>query len=115
MTEPNIKNAIDAAQTFLMDERQRMEYINREMAIMDYESDKASYLEEGMIEGMDRGRNEERIALTPKFQPHRWIFFLYILPSRMHVYYFGIKATLLEFMYSRLWKFECPCIIISLF
>ena len=41
---------------------------------MDYESDKASYIEEGM--------KAERIAMAPKFQPHRWEKYFTIYSTR---------------------------------
>ena len=48
MAEHNIQNAIDATRTFFMDKKERLAYINHEMAVLDYESDKAAYIEQGL-------------------------------------------------------------------
>ena len=42
-----IKDAFSAANLFMQDEDQRLAYVNREMAIMDYQSDMNAYREEG--------------------------------------------------------------------
>ena len=46
-----IKDAFNAADLFMQDEEQRLAYVNREMAIMDYKSDMNAYREEGREEG----------------------------------------------------------------
>ena len=46
-----IKDAFSAADLFMQDEEQRLAYVNREMAIMDYQSDMNAYREEGRKEG----------------------------------------------------------------
>ena len=48
-----IKDAFSAANLFMQDEDQRLAYVNREMAIMDYQSDMKSYREEGRKEGKE--------------------------------------------------------------
>ena len=50
-----IKDAFSAANLFMQDEEQRLAYVNREMAIMDYQSDMKSYKEEGREEGRKEG------------------------------------------------------------
>ena len=54
MQETAIHTALDAASIFMQDENERLAYLNREMAIMDYESDKAAWA--------DEAREEERKA-----------------------------------------------------
>ena len=48
-----IKDAFNAADLFMQNEEQRLAYVNREMAIMDYQSDMKSYREEGKEEGKE--------------------------------------------------------------
>ena len=64
MSETNIQHAIDASRTFFMDKNERMAYINHEMAIPDYESDKAAYIEQGLRQGRQEGRQEERLKMA---------------------------------------------------
>ena len=45
-----IKDAFNAADLFMQDEEQRLAYVNREMAIMDYQSDMNACREEGANE-----------------------------------------------------------------
>ena len=47
MKETAIHTALDATSIFMQNEDERLAYLNREMAIMDYESDKAAWTEEG--------------------------------------------------------------------
>lgn len=42
-----IQALIDATDVFMQDKSERLKYLNREMAILDYESDKAYWMEEG--------------------------------------------------------------------
>ena len=51
MSEAAIRNAMDAADIFMQSEEQRLAYINREMAIMDYNSDMEGCREEGREQG----------------------------------------------------------------
>lgn len=52
MKDAAIQTAFDAAHIFMQDSNERLRYLNKEMAILDYESEKAAWTEEG--------RNEER-------------------------------------------------------
>ena len=47
MKETAINTALDATSIFMQNEDERLAYLNREMAIIDYESDKAAWTEEG--------------------------------------------------------------------
>ena len=58
MSEAAIKEAMRAAQKFMNDTAERRSYINRQMAIMDYNSGIRSAREEGEKRGEKRG--EER-------------------------------------------------------
>ena len=55
MQETAIHTALDATSIFMQNEDERLAYLNREMAIMDYESDKESWTEEGRKEGRKEG------------------------------------------------------------
>ena len=79
MSDEAIHKAIDAARTFLQDDAERLAYINRELAILDYNSDhrdafeegeakgRAEGIEKGRAEGIEKGRAEER-----KSSDNRW-------------------------------------------
>ena len=41
------QTALDAATIFMQDKKERLNYLNREMAIFDYESDKDAWFSEG--------------------------------------------------------------------
>ena len=58
MNEAFIQTALDATAIFMQDSDERLKYLNREMAIMDYESDKAAWIDEGRKEGREEGRDE---------------------------------------------------------
>ena len=62
MSEAAIKEAMRAAQKFMNDTAERRSYINRQMAIMDYNSGIRSAREEGEKRGERRGerRGEKR-------------------------------------------------------
>ena len=62
MSEAAINNAYDATSIFLQDKAERLKYINREMAIMDYRSGMMSAEERGEKRGEKRGeeRGEKR-------------------------------------------------------
>ena len=47
MSEAAIQTALDATAIFMQDDNERLKYLNREMAIWDYESDKAAWTTEG--------------------------------------------------------------------
>ena len=58
MNEASIQTALDATAIFMQNSDERLKYLNREMAIMDYESDKAAWIDEGRKEGREEGRDE---------------------------------------------------------
>ena len=58
MSEAAIKDAYDATKVFLMKPEERHAYINRQMAIMDYNTNVAYAREEGRAEGRVEGRTE---------------------------------------------------------
>ena len=58
MNEASIQTALDATAMFMQNSDERLKYLNREMAIMDYESDKAAWIDEGRKEGREEGRDE---------------------------------------------------------
>ena len=62
MSEAAINNAYDATGIFLQDKAERLKYINREMALMDYRSGMMSAEERGEKRGEKRGeeRGEKR-------------------------------------------------------
>ena len=62
MSEAAIQNAMDAACVFMQNQEERLAYINRQIAILDYESDKRAWIEEAEKRGEERGekRGERR-------------------------------------------------------
>ena len=75
MQETAIHTALDAASIFMQDENERLAYLNREMAIMDYESDKAAWTKEGesrlarlMSLLLKSGKTEEAAAASESEQ-----------------------------------------------
>jgi len=58
MNEAAIQTALDAAAVFMQNKQERLNYLNREMAIMDYESDKDAWIDAGRAEGLAEGRVE---------------------------------------------------------
>ena len=60
MKDIAIQTAMDAAAIFMQDSNERLAYLNREMAIMDYESDRAMWTAEGRSAGRAEGKAEER-------------------------------------------------------
>ena len=58
MSDEAIHKAVDAARTFLQNDAERLAYINRELAILDYNSDHRDAFEEGKAEGRAEGRKE---------------------------------------------------------
>mgnify|MGYP002626959727 CR=1 FL=1 len=61
MSDSAIKTAFDASGIFMQDIDERLKYINRQMAIMDYNTDMSVSREEGREEGRAEGRREERL------------------------------------------------------
>ena len=60
MSEAAIKDAYDATKVFLMNPTERHAYINRQMAIMDYNTNVADAREEGLKEGLRKGIEKGR-------------------------------------------------------
>ncbi len=58
MNEAAIQTALDAAAVFMQNKKERLDYLNREMAILDYESDKDAWIDEGKAVGRAEGRAE---------------------------------------------------------
>ena len=59
MNEASIQTAMNATAIFMQNKEDRLKYLNREMAIIDYESDKAAWINEGV----EKGRNDTIRAL----------------------------------------------------
>lgn len=62
MSETAIHDAVDAARVFFNNETERRQYINREMAIMDYNANMDGAREEGRAEG----RSQEKIDVAKR-------------------------------------------------
>ncbi len=64
MLNPEIKEAMDASDLYLMDDKKYWEYLQRESAILDYNNDfvdaKKAAIEEGKAAGLAEGRAEGR-------------------------------------------------------
>ena len=60
MSDAAISGAMDAARVFLADDDERWNYINRQMAILDYNSGIQDSREEGLREGRREGLREGR-------------------------------------------------------
>lgn len=64
MSDAAISGAMDAARVFLADDDERWNYINRQMAILDYnfgiQDSREEGLKEGRREGLREGRKEGR-------------------------------------------------------
>ena len=60
MSDEAIHKAVDAARTFLPNDAERLVYINRELAILDYNSDHRDAFEEGKVEGRKEGEAKGR-------------------------------------------------------
>ena len=61
MNETAIQTALDATAVFMQNKHERLNYLNREMAIMDYESDKDAWIDAGRAEGRVEGeKNADR-------------------------------------------------------
>lgn len=58
MSDEAIHKAVDAARTFLQNDAECLAYINRELAILDYNSDHRDAFEEGEAKGRAEGRRE---------------------------------------------------------
>jgi len=64
MTEPAIQDALSAADVFFADDKKYWEYLNRQAAILDYNSGIEGAREEGIKIGVDKGRVEEKISVA---------------------------------------------------
>ena len=60
MSDEAIHKAVDAARTFLQNDAECLAYINRELAILDYNSDHRDAFEEGKAEGRKEGEAKGR-------------------------------------------------------
>ena len=56
MSDEAIHKAVDAARTFLQNDAERLAYFNRELAILDYNSDHRDAFEEGEAKGREEGQ-----------------------------------------------------------
>ena len=64
MSDATIKKAVNDADIFMMDFEERLKYINRQMAIMDYNTDMRVSREEGLADGRKAGREEMAIDIA---------------------------------------------------
>lgn len=73
MSDATIKKAVNDTDIFMMDFEERLKYINRQMAIMDYNTDMRVSREEGREEGRTAGRaemaNNIALAMLRKNEP----------------------------------------------
>ncbi|MCI6797179.1 MAG: hypothetical protein MR571_04880, partial [Succinatimonas sp.] len=58
--DPIMKDVIDSYDLFFSDDKERHNYINREMEILDYNSSMMSYKKEGREEGIKEGIAQEK-------------------------------------------------------
>ena len=63
MSDAAISGAMDAARVFLADDDERWNYINRQMAILDYNSGIQDSREEGLKEGRREGISIGRVGM----------------------------------------------------
>ena len=73
MSDAAIKNAVNDPGIFMQDMEERLRYINRQMAIMDYNTDMRVSREEGREEGISigltQGREEIALSMLRKNEP----------------------------------------------
>ena len=80
MSDEAIHKAVDAARTFLQNDAERLAYINRELAILDYNSDHRDAFEEGeakgraegLEEGMKAGQQRLRLLMSALLKENRY-------------------------------------------
>ncbi len=60
MQNSKIKDALDASDRFMDDLDERLAYVNREMALMDYKSDTEGFYRDGFADGKAEGKAEGR-------------------------------------------------------
>lgn len=58
MQDSKIKDALDASDRFMDDLDERLAYVNREMALMDYKSDTEGFYRDGFADGKAEGKAE---------------------------------------------------------
>ena len=61
MSGATIKKAVNDTDIFMMDFEERLKYINRQMAIMDYNTDMRVSREEGHTAGLEEGHKAGRV------------------------------------------------------
>ncbi|SHI29062.1 conserved hypothetical protein (putative transposase or invertase) [Anaerovibrio lipolyticus DSM 3074] len=61
MSGATIKKAVNDTDIFMMDFEERLKYINRQMAIMDYHTDMRVSREEGHKAGLEEGHKAGRV------------------------------------------------------
>ena len=61
MSGATIKKAVNDTDIFMMDFEERLKYINRQMAIMDYNTDMRVSREEGHKAGLEEGHKAGRV------------------------------------------------------
>ncbi|MCR5439750.1 MAG: Rpn family recombination-promoting nuclease/putative transposase [Selenomonas sp.] len=66
MTDAAIQSAMKAARIFLNNTEERRRYINREMSIMDYNSDHENARAEGLAEGRAEGERNMEITIVKR-------------------------------------------------
>lgn len=73
MQEPAIRGAMDAASLFMQDTEQYLQYVNRQMAIYDYNTDMNVCREEGRLEGSAAERENMVKSLLAAGTPTEYI------------------------------------------
>ena len=56
----------NASMSPFMQNKERLDYLNREMAILDYDSDKDAWIDEGKAVGRAEGIAEERAIISAR-------------------------------------------------
>ena len=64
MSDPIMKEVVNAEMAFTEDEIMRRQYAQREKALRDYRSDMAEARREGILEGKREGKNEEKVSIA---------------------------------------------------
>ncbi|MFV0618804.1 hypothetical protein ACE418_13005 [Megasphaera sp. WILCCON 0056] len=72
MSDEAIHKAVDAARTFLQNDAERLAYINRELAILDYNSDHRDAFEEGEAKGRKEGEERLGMLMSLLFKENRY-------------------------------------------
>ncbi|WP_297569950.1 hypothetical protein [uncultured Anaerovibrio sp.] len=69
MSDATIKTAVQDTGLFMQDIEERLKYINRQIAIMDYNSDMDGAREEGHAVGLAEGRTQMAIDMLHDNKP----------------------------------------------